>query len=453
MKVMEEKDGIGRGKMPHPRKWGCWLAAAMVALAMAGCGGSETSSRRDAPAASKPRTPPRPPTPEEAMELDLATPLSAAAEHWIVDTDVGDAWAQAKENVADLRARLVADWKSRQESRVGDTPASMAMRREYDRWLGIHERLKAFIVDCQARGKLRGMPPELARNFKDWGKLRRELLRDAPETLDALEADFAAMREEYAGGRSSGGTDAERLAAAEELGGRFAARRAEAEGFFAGAEELGRHYATDDAVADIAERAGEVAADAKRLGSKIEGLRAELRDAETVRVFETRVTAFVAGTHQLGERMAEQARREAEARTLSQGIADDIQARNFARTGQWRTRLEALKAESVAARGEDTACARAVKAVAKDFAGTLGNKAIRALRHELASEAPAARIETLSKEAEAAAARHGKTLDSALVSLQNASFKLEDGAGERAALTEAEKRMARLEALAKRGGF
>lgn len=387
------------------------------------------------------------------MELDLATPLSAAAEHWIVDTDVGDAWAQAKENVADLRARLVADWKSRQESRVGDTPASMAMRREYDRWLGIHERLKAFIVDCQARGKLRGMPPELARNFKDWGKLRRELLRDAPETLDALEADFAAMREEYAGGRSSGGTDAERLAAAEELGGRFAARRAEAEGFFAGAEELGRHYATDDAVADIAERAGEVAADAKRLGSKIEGLRAELRDAETVRVFETRVTAFVAGTHQLGERMAEQARREAEARTLSQGIADDIQARNFARTGQWRTRLEALKAESVAARGEDTACARAVKAVAKDFAGTLGNKAIRALRHELASEAPAARIETLSKEAEAAAARHGKTLDSALVSLQNASFKLEDGAGERAALTEAEKRMARLEALAKRGGF
>ena len=136
---------------------------------------------------------------------------------------------------------------------------------------------------------------------------------------------------------------------------------------------------------------------------------------------------------------------------MSQGIADDIQARNFARTGQWRTRLEALKAESVAARGEDTACARAVKAAAKDFAGTLGNKAIRALRHELASETSAARIETLSKEAEAAAARHGKTLDSALVSLQNASFKLEDGAGERAALTEAEKRMARLEALAKRG--
>lgn len=385
------------------------------------------------------------------MELDLATPLSAAAEHWIVDTDVGDAWAQAKENVADLRARLVADWKSRQESRVGDTPASMAMRREYDRWLGIHERLKAFIVDCQARGKLREMPPELARNFKDWGKLRRELLRDAPDALDAQEADFGTMREEFASLKVSGGTDAERLAAAEALGGRFAARLAEAEGFFAGAEELGRHYATDDAVGDIAERAGEIAADAKRLGGKIDTLRAELHDAETVRGFEARVAAFVEGTQRLGERTAEQARREAEARELSAGIADDIQSRNFARVAAWRARLEALKAESQAAHAEDAACARAVKAVAKDFAGTLGPRAVRALRHELASEASAARLESLSKEAEAAAARHGKTLESALVTLQNASFKLEDGVGERSALADAEKRLARLEALAKRG--
>ena len=385
------------------------------------------------------------------MELELATPLSAAAEHWIDGTDVGDAWAQAKENVADLRARLVADWKSRQESRVGDTPASMAMRKEYDRWLEIHERLKTFIVDCQARGQLREMPPDLARNFKDWGKLRRELLRDAPGTLDTLEADLGSMREEFAALRAGGGTDEERLDEAEKLGGRCAARRAEAEGFFAGAEELGRHYATDDEVAGIAERAGEVAADAKRLAGKIEGLRAELHDAETERAFEARVAAFVQGTQRLGERTAEQARREAEARELSAGIADDIQSRNFARVAAWRARLEALKAESADARAEDAACARAVKATAKDFAGTLGPRAVRALRHELASEASAARLESLSKEAEAAASRHGKTLDSALVTLQNASFKLEDGAGERTALAEAEKRLARLEALAKRG--
>ena len=387
------------------------------------------------------------------MELELATPLSAAAEHWIADTDVGDAWAETKEKVADLRARLVADWKSRQESRVGDTPASMAMRKEYDRWLGIHERLKVFIVDCQARGKLREIPPDLAGNFKDWRKLRKELLHDGPGALDALEADLGAMQGKYTALRGSGGTDAERLDAVERLGGRFAERRAEAEGFFANTEELGRHYATDDDVADIAQRAGGIAEDAKRLGGKIETLRAELHDAETVRAFEARVAAFVSDTQHLAERTAEQTRREADARALSQGIADDIQARNFSRTDQWRRQLEALKAESASARGEDVACARAVKAAAKDFAGTLGSKAVRAMRHELASTASAARLESLSKEAEAAAARHGKTLDSALVSLQNASFKLEDGAGERAALAEAEKRMARLEALAKREGF
>ncbi len=136
---------------------------ALLLLAVAGCGGAdEEAARRDAERAEAARRAraeaARPKTPEEAMEMELATPLSAAAEHWIDGTDVGDAWAQAKENVADLRARLVADWKSRLESHVGDTPASLAMRKEYDRWLAVHEELKMFIVDCQARGQLRQLP-------------------------------------------------------------------------------------------------------------------------------------------------------------------------------------------------------------------------------------------------------------------------------------------------------
>lgn len=432
--------------------WGGVMLAAMLALA--GCGGAdEGAARREAErnrAEREAEKPQRPPTPEEAMELDLATPLAASVEHWIADTDVGDAWAQAKENVADLRARLVADWNARQESRVGETAASMALRKEYDRWLRIHDQLKAFVLDCRASGELRELPPELAKQFKNWSKLRRELLRDAPETMDSLEADFLAMREEYSVLKADGGSAAERLAAVEGLAGRFAARRAEAEGLKGDAEAVARHHATDDAVAGIAERAGDLAAMAKSLGDRIDVLRVELHDGEAVRAFEAKTLAFVDGVKRLDALAAEKAKREGEVRALTAEMVEDIRAKDFSRLADYRARLAGLKEASETVRGDELACARAVKEVAKNFAGTLGAKAVRAMRHELASEASVARLEALSKEAETEAARHGKSLEGALLSLQTAAFKLEDGGGEREAFAEAEKRLARLEAMAER---
>ncbi|MBR6021413.1 MAG: hypothetical protein IK066_03225 [Kiritimatiellae bacterium] len=443
--------------MPHLRKWGRGFVAMAALVALAGCGGAdEGAARREAERARAEREaakPQRPPTPEEAMELDLATPLAASVEHWIADTDVGDAWSQAKENVADLRSRLVADWTARQESRVGETAASLALRKDYDRWLRIHDRLKAFVLDCRAAGGLRELPPELAKEFKNWSKLRRELLRDAPGAMEALEADFAAMREEFAALKVDGGSDAERLAEAEGLAGRFASRRAEAEGLKGDAEAVARHYAADDAVAGIAERAGDVAAMGKALGDRIDGLRAELHDGEAVRAFEAKTLAFVDGVKRLDALVAEKARRESEVRALTAEMVEDIRAKEFSRLAEYRARLAGLKEASEEARGEEMACARAVKEVAKNFAGTLGSKAVRAMRHELASEASGARLETLSKAAETEAVRHGKSLEGALLSLQTAAFKLEDGGGEREAFAEAEKRLARLEALAGRGGF
>ncbi len=431
------------------------LLVALLLLAVAGCGGAdEEAARRDAERAEAARRAraeaARPKTPEEAMEMELATPLSAAAEHWIDGTDVGDAWAQAKENVADLRARLVADWKSRLESHVGDTPASLAMRKEYDRWLAVHEELKMFIVDCQARGQVRQLPAELARNFKDWGKLRRDLLRDAPGALDSLEADFESMRNEFAALKARDVTDTERLTAVEALAVRFAARRAEAEGLFAEAEELDHHYVTDDAMAGVTERAEEIAADAKRLGGKIDAMRAELHDGEALRSFEAKALAFADGVKRLDSLAAGKAEREGAVRALTVEMVEDIRAKEFSRLAEYRGRLAGLKAASEGARGDELACARAVKEVAKNFAGTLGAKAVRAMSHELASEASTARLEALSKAVEAEAARHGKTLDGALLSLQTAAFKLEDGGGEREAFAEAEKRLARLEAMAGR---
>ncbi|MBP5786244.1 MAG: hypothetical protein J6Y19_00265, partial [Kiritimatiellae bacterium] len=402
---------------------------------------------REAARAAKPQ---RPPTPEEAMELDLATPLAASVENWIADTDVGDAWVQAKENVADLRTRLVADWNARQESQVGETAASLALRKEYDKWLRIHDRLKAFVLDCRASGELRELPPELAKEFKNWSKLRRELLRDAPGAMDALEADFTSMREEYSVLKAGDGSDAERLAAAEGLWGRFAARRAEAEGLKGDAEAVARHHATDDAVAGIAERAGDVAAMAKSLGDRMDALRAELHDGEAVRAFEAKALAFADSVKRLDSLAAEKAEREGELRALTAEMVEDIRAKEFSRLGEYRGRLTGLKAVSEEARGDELACARTVKEVAKNFAGTLGAKAVRAMRHELASAASVARLEALSKVAEAEASRHGNTLEGALLSLQTAAFKLEDGGGEREAFAEAETRLARLGALAGR---
>ncbi len=437
----------------------------LVATLFAGCGGCGGSSPRDdvrwsgrdsgpsrqTPAARPtPPPPPRPPTPEEAMELDLATPLAAAVEHWIADTDLGDAWKQAKENVADLRARLVADYKARQESGVGDTPSSIKMRKDYDRWLSVHDRLKAFILDCRASNAIGDLPPDLAKHFRNYPALRRELLRDAPASLDSITNKLDSIRNDFASLRDSDGTTEARLATAESIDSRVAALRAKAEGLQAGADEVARHYATDDAVADIASRAADVAADAKAIGAKVSAFRDELHDAEAVRLFEGKVAAFEQGAARLDELVAAKAARETSARELANDITQDIQAKNFATLAGHRARLASLLDAASAARAVELECARAVKGTAKDFSGTLGAKAVRTIRQTLVSDASVARVTAISKRAETAAGRYGKTLESALLNLQNSAFKLEDGAAETAALAEAQKRLDRLDALSKR---
>ncbi len=417
---------------------------AASALLLAGCG----SGRRDEP--SPPPAPRRPATPQEAMGLAPASPLAAATEHWIADTDLGDAWAQAKENVADLEARLVADFRARAESGVGDTHASIAMRKDYDRWILVHDRLKTFILDCQANGRIRALPPDLARNFKNWSQLRRDLLRDAHATLDGLEADLSAFRAAFAKIRESSAPSEARLSAAETLSAKAGSAAASAEGLRAGAEALARHYAADEAVAGIASRATDAAADAKALAARVLALRGELHDAEAIRLFEVKVSAFADGVDRLTSLIAEKDRRAADTRALSESVADDIRAKAFSRLPLHRARLAALRAAAEKARPEELAVARAVKETAGDFDGALGAKAVRALRRELVAEASAARAKSLSDQAAAVVLRHGKTFDAALLNLQTSAFKLEDGASETEALAEAQKRLDRLDALSKR---
>lgn len=415
-------------------------------LLLAGCGDSSSSSR---PAPPPPR-PARPPTPEEAMGLATTTPLAPAVEHWIADTDLGDAWTQAKENVADLGARLVADYKARQESGVGETPSSVALRKDYDLWVSVHDRLKAFVLDCHAAGRVRELPPDLAKHFKDWSALRRDLLRDAPGALDAIENGLAALRADFNALRGSGEPVETRFSAAEALDSRASDIRAKAESIRSGAGEISRRYATDDEVAAIAERAAEAAADAKSLAAKTAALREKLHDAETIRLFGEKVEAFERGAARLDGLIAAKAEREAKTKALSEALAEDIRAKNFASLPAHRASLAALRAAADAARSEERECAAAVKGVSKDFSGTLGAKAVRAQRQNLVSEASVAEVTALSKRAEDVAARYGKTLVAALNNLQSSAFKLEDGASETAALDEAEKRLTRLDALSKR---
>ena len=384
------------------------------------------------------------------MELDIAKPLAPAVENWIADTDLGDAWKQAKENVADLRARLVADYKARQESGVGDTPSSIKMRKDYDLWLSVHDRLKAFILDCRASNAVRDVPPDIAKVIRNYPALRRELLRDAPATLESLTNELGAIRDGFKALRDSDDTTEARLATAESIDSRAAAIRAKAEGLRAGADAVARHYTTDDTVADLASRAADVAADAKAVADKVAALRGELRDAETVRLFELKVEAFERGADRLDELIAAKAAREAAAREFTDAVKQDIQSKNFASLAEHRVRLAALREAATVARAVELECARAVKGTAKDFSGTLGAKAVRTVRQTLVSDASVARVTAISKRAETAAGRYGKTLESALLNLQNPAFKLEDGAAETAALAEAQKRLDRLDALSKR---
>ncbi|MBR4252980.1 MAG: hypothetical protein IKQ15_11910 [Kiritimatiellae bacterium] len=289
--------------------WCRWMAAGMLVLTGAGCDGPS----RPLPEAHAADT--GVPTPEEAMQVPIAKPLAPSTESWIVGSELGDAWEQAKTRVESLRQRLVEDYHRRMESGVGQTEASRDLRKEYLRWVGIHDELKAFILTCQTRGVKRELPPKLAANFKDWRNLRRESLSTGDGEIGRWRAEAERLRREMrllrARGADAGSADWERLAERVRRG------RTDVEELRGRTDALSWQYGADGQVAGLAARVADLAADWGELSAEVEGTAVRQNDRERLEEFAAVCVRMRAWMRVLPERVEAKNARIAEEKALA----------------------------------------------------------------------------------------------------------------------------------------
>ena len=108
------------------------LATFASAVVQSGCGDSGSRYEPPPQQSATPPKPKRPPTPEEAMGLEMPGRLAASVEGWIQSNEFGDYYRQSNDLIADLRAKLVEDYRMRQESGLGENSFSRETRRKYD---------------------------------------------------------------------------------------------------------------------------------------------------------------------------------------------------------------------------------------------------------------------------------------------------------------------------------
>lgn len=325
----------------------CWAMAGLLSIAGVGCDG-QARPVRDARAADVPGNAPHVPAPEEALQVPIAKPLAAGTENWIAGSDLGDAWEQAKSTLASLRFRLVEDYERRMESGVGQTDASRDLRKEYLRWVRIHDELKEFILACQTRGAKRELPPKLAENFKDWRTLRRDSLSTGDDEIERWRKEAESLQREIrqlrARGAGAGAADWERLAERVRTG------RTAVEELRARTDAVSWQYGADGQVAGLAGRVAELAADWGELSREVEGTVVRQNDRERLEEFVDACGRMQTWMRTLSARVEAKNERIAEERTLARSLRRSSGGTGAAELARFRSDFKQDRSDGLLAR-------------------------------------------------------------------------------------------------------
>lgn len=368
-----------------------WMVIALLAFVGAGCDVPNRSAGEAL--ADSPEPVSRLPTPEEAMRLPIAKPLAADTEDWIAGSDLGDAWEEAKTRVASLRQRLVEDYNRRAESGVGETEASRDMRKEYLRWVGIHDNLKSFILICQARGVKRELPPELAGNFKDWGRLHAETLRTGDDEIARWEQEAGSLRQELSRLRAQG--DGAGSGAYERLAKRVREGRSAVEALRGRTEAVAMRYGTKGRIYGLAERVEELAADWGELSVAVEGDTVRRNDRERLSEFTGACGRMEEWMRTLSSRVEAKNARIEEEKALARSLRRSRGGGNAAVVARYREACERDHADGARALQDiqafrqyfdDKAFARFLRGFSEGSRGTLASR-----RDEVKRSIPAGR--------------------------------------------------------------
>jgi len=179
------------------------LTVAIAGLAcfasIAGCGDSEPRYRQQPTQDQPVPKPKRPPTPEEALGIEMPGKLAASVEAWAGSNELGDYFRQSRERLSRLHAQLIEDYNVRKESELEATDFTRETLRKYREAFDADSTLRRFMVECYSRKEVRPLPQTISRWFttasEDRGELR-EHIKNAPAEIERLNAELAALKSE-----------------------------------------------------------------------------------------------------------------------------------------------------------------------------------------------------------------------------------------------------------------
>ena len=175
------------------------LASLMCLATIAGCGDSGSRGYQQPTQNQPTQKPKRPPTPEEALGIEMPGKLAASVEAWAGSNELGDYFRQSRERLSRLHAQLIEDYNVRKESELEATDFTREMLRKYREAFDADSTLRRFMVECYSRKEVRPIPQTISRWFttasEDRGELR-EHIKNAPAEIERLNAELASLKSE-----------------------------------------------------------------------------------------------------------------------------------------------------------------------------------------------------------------------------------------------------------------
>ena len=175
------------------------LASLMCLAAIAGCGDSGSRGYQQSTQNQPAQKPKRPPTPEEALGIEMPGKLAASVEAWAGSNELGDYFRQSRERLSRLHAQLIEDYNVRKESELEATDFTRETLRKYREAFDADSTLRRFMVECYSRKEVRPLPQTISRWFttasEDRGELR-EHIKNAPAEIERLNAELASLKSE-----------------------------------------------------------------------------------------------------------------------------------------------------------------------------------------------------------------------------------------------------------------
>jgi len=176
-----------------------FVASLMCLAAIAGCGDSGSRGYQQPTQNQPAQKPKRPPTPEEALGIEMPGKLAASVEAWAGSNELGDYFRQSRERLSRLHVQLIEDYNVRKESELEATDFTRETLRKYREAFDADSTLRRFMVECYSRKEVRPLPQTISRWFttasEDRGEMR-EHIRNAPAEIERLNAELVALRSE-----------------------------------------------------------------------------------------------------------------------------------------------------------------------------------------------------------------------------------------------------------------